>query len=57
MNEKEGTEPDAVANRHRVTVEDLRRFADSIRDLDDPVVMAHAWDRPDAEKYRPAVSR
>jgi hypothetical protein len=54
---KEGPDSDAVANGHRVMGEDLRRFADSIRDLDDPEVMAHAWDRPDAVKYRSATSR
>lgn len=35
---------DAVANLPQMTVEDLRRFGDSIRDLDDPAGMAHAWD-------------
>jgi hypothetical protein len=44
VTDKESADPDAVANRPRVTVEDLRRLADSIRDLDDPAVMAHAWD-------------
>lgn len=44
VTDKERADPDAVANRPRVTVEDLRIFADSIRDLDDPAVMAHAWD-------------
>jgi hypothetical protein len=44
VTDKESADPDAVANGPRVTVEDLRRFADSIRDLDDPAVMARAWD-------------
>ena len=57
MTNKEGPDSDAVANGHRVMGEDLRRFADSIPDLDDPEVMAHAWDRPDAVKYRSATSR
>lgn len=40
----ESADPDAAADRPRVTIEDLRRFADSLRDLDDPAEMAHAWD-------------
>lgn len=35
--------PDAATDRPRVTVADLRRFADSVRDLDDRAVMARAW--------------
>ena len=57
MTNEEAPDSDVVANSHRVMGEDLRRFADSIRDLDDPEVMAHAWDRPDAVKYRSATSR
>jgi hypothetical protein len=44
VTDRESADQDGVANRPRLTVEDLRRFADSIRDLDDPAVMAHAWD-------------
>ena len=29
-----------------MTVDDLRRLAEACRDLDDPVVMAKAWDDP-----------
>jgi hypothetical protein len=43
VNEKEIADPEAATNRLRVTAADLRRFADSVRDLDDPAVMAHAW--------------
>jgi hypothetical protein len=42
--DKESADSDAVADRHRVTGADWRRFADFIRDLDDPAVMVHAWD-------------
>lgn len=43
VTDKESADPDAVANRSRLTVEDLRRLADAIRDLDDPAVMDQAW--------------
>mgnify|MGYP005824398395 CR=1 FL=1 len=43
VTDKESADPDSVANRPRLTVEDLRRFTDSIRDLDDPEVMDQAW--------------
>jgi hypothetical protein len=44
VNEKEFTDRDATIDRPRLTVEDLNRFADSVRDLDDPAVMARAWE-------------
>lgn len=34
----------ATRNTSRVTVEDLRRLAEDAKDLDDPQVMANAWD-------------
>jgi hypothetical protein len=34
------------ARRQRLTVDELRRLAQARRDLDDPVVMAKAWDDP-----------
>jgi hypothetical protein len=37
---------DVPARRQRLTVDDLRRLAEACRDLDDPVVMAKAWDDP-----------
>jgi hypothetical protein len=37
---------DVSARRQRLTVDDLRRLAQACRDLDDPVVMAKAWDDP-----------
>jgi hypothetical protein len=36
--------PDVSARRQRLTVDDLRRLARACQDLDDPVVMAKAWD-------------
>ncbi|WP_368834446.1 hypothetical protein [Mycobacterium intracellulare] len=44
MADEESADPDAVADHSGVRVEDLRRLADAIRDLDDPAVMDHAWD-------------
>ena len=32
--------------RHPVTTDDLRRAADLCQDLDDPVLMAQAWNEP-----------
>ena len=43
VNEKEIAHPDAATDRPRVTVADLRKFADAVHDLDDPAVMARAW--------------
>jgi hypothetical protein len=37
---------DVPARRQRLTVDDLRRLAEACRDLDDPAVMAKAWDDP-----------
>ena len=37
---------DVPARRQRLTVDDLRRLAEACRDLDDPAVMARAWDHP-----------
>lgn len=37
---------DVSASRQRLTVDDLHRLAQACRDLDDPVVMAKAWDDP-----------
>jgi hypothetical protein len=37
---------DVSARRQWLTVDDLRRLAQACRDLDDPVVMAKAWDGP-----------
>lgn len=34
---------DATLPAQQVTVEDLRRSAESFRDLDDPEIMAKAW--------------
>lgn len=36
---------DIDADGTAVTVEDLRRFAETFRDLRDPEIMAHAWRR------------
>jgi hypothetical protein len=44
VQEKEIADPDATIDRPRMTVEDWRRFADSVRDLYDPAVMARAWE-------------
>jgi hypothetical protein len=37
---------DVPARRQRLTVGDLRRLAEACWDLDDPAVMAKAWDDP-----------
>ena len=37
---------DVPARRQPLTVDDLRRLAETCRDLDDPAVMATAWDDP-----------
>jgi len=44
VNEKDFADPEAKIDRPCLTVEDWRMFADSVRDLDDPVVMARAWE-------------
>jgi hypothetical protein len=40
----------------QLTVDDLRRAADSWRDLRDPVLMAKAWDEPVTSDVQPATN-
>ena len=40
--ERQPVNPDAIT-AHRVTLEHLRRFADTYSDLGDPAIMARAW--------------
>jgi hypothetical protein len=40
--EGQPTKPDA-STVHGVTLEDLRRFADTCSDLGDPTIMTRAW--------------
>lgn len=52
VNVKVVSNPDVETERPRVTVEDLRRFAEAVRDPDDPAVMACAWRWPDTAADR-----
>jgi hypothetical protein len=45
-----------VAEPRRVTVDDLRRAVDSVRDLSDPALMAKAWDEPTTRDVQPATN-
>lgn len=45
-----------VVEPQRMTVEHLRRAADSCRDLGDPTLMAKAWDEPATSDVQPATN-
>jgi hypothetical protein len=47
---------DAAEQPRRVTVDDLRRAVDSVRDLSDPALMAKAWDEPTTRDVQPATN-
>ncbi len=46
----------SVVEPRRLTVDHLRRAAESCRDLTDPVLMAKAWDEPAKPEVQPATN-